>query len=89
MSVHIEKTATGLNVRIDDVAGRERLVLEKIRGCRASAWACPSGECLKIGTMEERCADGVVSLALTARAGEELSADGIDECLRYLLQQVR
>jgi hypothetical protein len=51
MRVHIEKTATGLKVRIDD-------------------------------------ADGVVSLALTARAGEELSAAGIDECLRYMLQQV-
>ena len=85
MSVHIEKSGTGLNVRIDDVAGREQAVLEEIRKCRQSAWACPSGECMNIGTMEERSGDGCVFLTFTPRSGEQLSPSGIEQCLRYML----
>ena len=87
MNFHIEEVQTGLNVRIDGVAGREQSVVEKIRSCRQSAWACPSGECMKIGTMEERLGEGWVSLILTPRPGEQLSSVGIDQCLRYMLQQ--
>ena len=87
MSLHIEKAAAGLDVRIDDVAGREQTVLEKIRSCRQSAWACPSGECMKIGTMEERPGEGCVFLTLTPRPGDELSPAGIEQCLRYMLYE--
>jgi len=86
MKVHIEKAGAGLNVRIDDAAGREQLVLEKIRSCRQTAWACPSGECMNIATMQEHAGEGWVSLALVPRPGAELSAAGIEECLRYMLR---
>lgn len=89
MNVHIEKVGNGLSVRIEDVAGREHAVLERIRYCRRTAWACPSGECMNIGTMEERSEAGRVSLNLTPRPGEELSGAGIEECLRYMLQVLK
>lgn len=87
MNVHIEKVGNGLSVRIDDAAGREHLVLEKIRDCRRTAWACPSGECMNIATMEEHAGQGQVCLRLTPRLGEVLSAAGIEQCLRYVLQE--
>ena len=86
MKISIEKTATGLDVRIEVLAGREQLVLDRIRACRATAWACPSGECTKIGTMEEQPAAGSVRLRLAPLPGEALSASGIEECLRYMLR---
>jgi hypothetical protein len=87
MSFHIEKSGTGLSVRIDNVAGREQHVIEKLRDCRKSAWACPSAECTKIGTMEDRCGDGCVFLSLQPRSGDQLSAAGIEQCLRYMLHE--
>lgn len=87
MKYHIENTDAGLSIRIDEVAGQEQALLEAIRQCRQSAWACPSGECMNIGTMEEHAKDGSVFLTLTARPGAQLSAVGIKECLGYMLAQ--
>lgn len=88
MGFHIESADSGLTVRIDEVAGRETNVLQKIRDCRHSAWACPSGECMRIAEMEESAGDGYVVLTLTPRPGAVLSKDGIEQCLRYTLREL-
>lgn len=87
MGFQIESVGTDLTVRIDGVEGRELGVLEKIRDCRKSAWACPSGECIRIGEMQERSGVGYVVLTLTPRPGERLSRTGIEQCLRYMLRE--
>ena len=74
-------------VRIDDVSGQKEPLLEAIRRCRQSAWACPSGECQNIGAIEERTEGRSVFLTLTPRPGVELDLSGIEECLRYMLSQ--
>ena len=86
MELRIEKVPTGLRVDIDGVAGHEQLLLERIRECRRGAWACASGECMNIGTMDERAQDGHLILMLAPRSGAQLSAAGIEQCLRYTLQ---
>jgi len=88
MKFHVDRQDGGLNVRIENLAGREQAVLEAVRECRKSAWACPSGECMNIGTMDSRAVEGTVFLTLTPRAGAELSATAIEECLRYMLSRV-
>lgn len=85
MKLQIEKVPTGLNIRIDDMAGHEQTLIERIRHCRQTAWACPSGECAKIGTMEDHVGEGRILLKMTPRPGEQLSAARIEECLGYML----
>jgi hypothetical protein len=85
MKLQIEPVATGLSVRIDDMAGLERTLVERIRQCRQTAWACPSGECSKIGMIEDRVGEGQLFLTLTARPGEQLNAAAMEECLGYML----
>lgn len=85
MKFHIEKHDTGLLIRIDDVMGQEQTILERIRRCRQSAWACPSAECQNIGSIEQRAGDGSVFLTLTPRPGAQLDSSGIEQCLRYML----
>jgi len=87
MKYRIDKQETGLSVRVEGLAGQEQTFLEAIRQCRSSAWACPSGECLNIETMEARAVEGGVTLNLTARPGEQLSSSAIEECLHYMLKQ--
>lgn len=77
----------GFNVRINDVRGEEQTVLDKIRRCRQSAWACPSGECRNIASIDERTEDGSIVLTLTARPDTQLDRGGIKECLHYMLGQ--
>ena len=85
MKLRVEKVATGLNVFVDDMAGHEQILVERIRRCQQTAWACPSGECEKIGTMEDRVGKGRIFLALTPKPGEELSAAGMEQCMGYML----
>ena len=88
MKYRIEKLETGISIRIDDVAGQEQAVLETIRQCRRQGiWACPSGECQNIGSMEERVEGGSVFVTLTPTPCAEIALSGIDECLRYVLHQ--
>ncbi len=85
MKFCIEKQDTGLTIRIDDVMGQEQTIVERIRRCRQSAWACPSAECQNIGAMEQRAGEGSVFVTLTPRPGAQLDPSGIVECLRYML----
>ena len=88
MKYRIEKLETGIGIRIYDVAGQEQAVLATIRQCRRQGiWACPSGECQNIGSMEERAEGGSVFLTLTPTPGATIDPSGIDECLRYVLHQ--
>ena len=86
MELRIEQVPTGLRVDIEGAAGQEQVLLERIRGCRRGAWACASGECMNIGTMDERAQNGHLILMLAPRPGAQLSAAGIEQCLRYTLQ---
>jgi hypothetical protein len=85
MKYSITNQGNVLNVRIDEVSGQEATLLQAIQRCRHSAWACPSGECRNIGSMEERAEVGSIFLTLTPRPGAVLDRSGIEECLRYML----
>lgn len=85
MDYRVEKHGEQVSIRIDGVAGREQAVIDEIRRCRQSAWACQSGECMNIGTMEARAQDGSVLLTLTPRPDAQINPAGIEICLRYLL----
>jgi hypothetical protein len=77
----------GFSVRIDDVRGQEQMLLDKIHRCRQSAWACPSGECRNIASIDEHVEAGSIVLTLAARPDTQLDRAGIRECLRYVLGQ--
>jgi len=88
MKFHIEERDRELEIRIEELAGREDDVLEAVRECRRrSAWACPSGECVNFATIDAERSEGAVLLKLTPRPGEKLSGSAIQECLRYILHQ--
>jgi hypothetical protein len=85
MKLRIEKVPTGLTITIDDMAGHERTLVERIRRCRETAWACPSGECEKIWKLEDRVEEGRLFLSLTPKPGEELSPARMEKCMGYML----
>lgn len=87
MKYSIVEQDNGFSVRIDDVRGQERILLDKLRRCRQSAWACPSGECRNVASIDERADDGNIVLTLTPRPDTQLDRAGITECLQYMLGQ--
>ena len=89
MIYQVEKRGANINVRIDDVAGQEQALIETIRLCRKSAWACPSGECQNIGTIEERAEGGSVFLTFVPRSGVRIDPSGLEICVRYIIASCR
>jgi hypothetical protein len=87
MKYSITKQGDGFSIRIDDVSGQEQTILERIDLCRQSAWACPSGECRNVGSIEEHVEAGSVFLSLAPRPGANIDRSGIEECLAYMLHQ--
>jgi hypothetical protein len=87
MKYWIVEQGNGFSVRIDDVRGQERVLLDKLRRCRQSAWACPSGECRNIASIDERADDGNIVITLAPRPDIRLDRAGITECLQYMLGQ--
>ena len=86
MKYHMEESDTGLRIFIEGIpAGQEQVLVETLRECRKSAWACQSGECQNIGAMDVTSADGVVSVTFSQAAGEKLNARAIEQCLRFTL----
>lgn len=87
MKLSIEPRDGGCTVRIEGLQGQEEALLNAIRLCRQSAWACQSGECVNIEKITERVDEGGVCLDLQPREGASLSASGIAACLRTMLPQ--
>jgi hypothetical protein len=87
MKYWIAEQGNGFSVRIDDVRGQEQELLNKLHRCRQSAWACPSGECRNIASIDERAEGGSILLTLAPRPDTRLDRAGISECLQYMLGQ--
>jgi hypothetical protein len=87
MKFNIQNQGAGLTIRIEEVAGQEQTLVEAIRQCRKSAWACPSGECMNAADIVEHVEQGSVVLTITPRPDAQLDPSGIEQCLRYMLPQ--
>lgn len=85
MKFKIEKQDKDVIVRFEHLGGQVQEVIEAIGRCRQSAWACSSGECMKIASMDTSADGEVLSVRLRPRADTEFSVASLDECLQYQL----
>lgn len=88
MSFTIEQRDDELLVRIESGSKSGQQVIDAVCACRGQSWwSCPSGECARIGASDTRHEAGTTVITFRPRAGETLSASGIKECLRYVLDE--
>lgn len=85
MKYHIEKQDKEVVIRFEQLGGDAQLVIDAIGRCRESAWACPSGECMKIAHMETAADGDGLAVRLRPRSDSELSVASLGECLKYQL----
>lgn len=85
MKYHLTKQGDEVVISFEEIDGNAQAVIDAMGRCRASAWACPSAECTKIGVMET-CAEGnALAVRLKPRDQSELSVVSLGECLKYHL----
>ncbi len=90
MNMKIERQGDRIVIRIAQTGRSEQEVAGVLRECcTQSSWACPSGECAKLDTLDARREGESMLITLTPRAGETLSEHAIGECLRYMFDEAR
>lgn len=85
MKYHIEKQGNEVVISFDALDSQAQVMIDTIGRCRQSAWACSSGECMKIADMETCAANGTMAVRLKPRTDAELSVASLGECLKYQL----
>lgn len=85
MRYHLAQHDKEVVISFEELGTQARMVIDAIGRCRQSAWACTSGECMKIAAMET-CGEGdTLAVRLKPRADTALSVASIGECLKYQL----
>jgi len=85
MKYHIAQHDKEVVISFDKLGTEAQVVIDAIGRCRQSAWACASGECMKIAAMET-CSEGTtLAVRLKPRADTALSVVSLGECLKYQL----
>jgi hypothetical protein len=85
MKYHIEQQGNEVVIRFEKLGSHAETVVAAMGRCRQSAWACPSGECMKIATMETSGDGDALAVRLKPRSDSQLSVAGLGECLKYQL----
>ncbi|MDK9705322.1 MAG: hypothetical protein OEL20_19530 [Sulfuritalea sp.] len=85
MKYKIEKRDNEVVIRFEQLGDRAQAVIGAMSRCRQSAWACPSGECMKIATMEASGDGEGLAVRLKPRSDSELSVASLGECLKIQL----
>ena len=83
MKYHIEQQGNEVVISFDALDSQAQVMIEAIGRCRQSAWACPSGECMKIADMETCAAGDTLAVRLKPRPDAALSVVSLGECLKY------
>ena len=85
MKYHLTKQGDEVVISFEDVDGQAQAVIDAMGRCRASAWACPSAQCTRIGTMETCVVGDALAVRLKPRDQLDLSVVSLGECLKYHL----
>ena len=85
MKYRIEKQGDDVVISFEEVGGEAQQVVAAISRCRQSAWACTTGECMKIGDMRAQGEGVELAVRLRARDGQALDVAALGECLKYQL----
>lgn len=81
MKYQIDEKQNGVDVRLDEVGGNQKQLLEAFQACREGRCACPTGEYRKLESIEIEQAPDRITLHLRSKPGEKLEKTEIIKCL--------
>jgi hypothetical protein len=83
MKYQISKNPDGLEIRVADLEGNERQLMDAFRECQEGRCSCPTREYQKLGSLQVEQKNGEINLRLISRQGTELDQAEIEQCLEH------
>lgn len=85
----IKPKATGLEIEVTQVEGKEPQLLAAFQECQEGRCSCPSAEYEKLDSLRIVPDEGKIVLELQARAGQSLDSIEIERCLDHTAASLR
>jgi len=82
MKYRIDEKQNGIDIQLDEIAGKKEQLLESFAACRDGRCACPTGEYRKLESLEIDETPGTITLHLKSKPGEKLETSEIIKCLK-------
>lgn len=84
----LEKTESGLRITATVATDKQSELLEQFNKCASGTCSCPTPQYGKLQAINVQAQPCVVSVELTAKAGEVIDARDIECCLEHTARQV-
>ena len=73
----------GLQIKIDELAGKQSAVLNALQECAEGRCTCPTSQYEKLQSVEMTPGRDEIRVALIPKAGEVIDRQAIEKCLEY------
>ena len=84
----VEKTEAGLRITAVVDTDKQAALLEEFNKCASGTCSCPTPQYRKLQAIDVQAQPGVVSVELTAKAGEVIDIEDIEHCLDHTAKEV-
>lgn len=84
----LERTQSGLRITARVATDKQSALLAEFNKCASGTCSCPTPQYGKLQAIDVQAQPGVVSVELTAKAGEIIDAQDIERCLEHTAKQV-
>lgn len=83
MKYTIRGRPEGLEIKVEQLGGKQQKVLESLQDCAEGKCDCPTSQYEKLDSIRISPLGDSVSIELKAKAGETIKPSDIQECLEY------
>jgi hypothetical protein len=88
MKYTVEKTDAGLRITAAVATDKQAALLDEFNKCASGTCSCPTPQYGKLQAIDVQAQPAVVSVELTAKAGETIDTEDIERCLEHTAKQV-
>jgi len=83
----LEPTADGLTIRVEAPPEKQAALLDELAKCAAGTCSCPTPQYEKLQSIDVDAQASSVTIALRAKAGEQIDVADIEKCLDHTAKQ--
>lgn len=79
----VKESESAVTIEVDEVAGKQQVLLDAFGACQAGQCSCPTDEYQKLAAMNIERSQDEIRLRLEPKPGEKFDLSEIAACLDY------
>ena len=88
MKYKIDEVGDGIDIKIDDLDGKQETLLEALQQCQQGRCSCPTDEYKKLESLDIKQTENGLKLHLKSTSGTQFDKNEINRCLDHTTEQL-